>query len=164
MVNTSWIIRMNNFNRFTFTFFSMSTIKFCHAKSFRKLKALNSSISIDSHSSYMNQMTFCIIFHNRHQYIQSWLSIICVCLGNSSQIFHRIRSWFELSKMNNNIWVKLLKYRKEFFLLDSNIHFLKSYLLSSNLFPSLNPLLNWFDGAYAEISIVLINLSSKKVV
>ena len=92
MIDTSRIVRMNNFNRRAFTLFNMIAVEFCLAVAFRNQWAFNSSIAVYSHSPNMHHVTFFVVFHDRDQNIFGWLSVICVGVVDSLNALHGIRS------------------------------------------------------------------------
>lgn len=66
--------------------------------------------------------------------------------------------------MDDCIGSELLKNSKELILLDGNVNFAEVNGLSCDLFPLGDPLFDGLDGADTWVSILLVDLSSVKVV
>ena len=127
MINTSRVVRMDYFDRFAVTLVGVGTVELRHTIPFRDVKSFQSSISINSHCSDMDDMTFLIIFHHSHEDIFGGNGVIFVSIVDSFQRFHGIRGCSLFRQMNDNIWFKFCKQLEELGFLVGNVDLCKLY-------------------------------------
>lgn len=164
MINASWIIRVDYFHRLAITLIVVITVEFSHAISFRDIKTLQCAIPINSHCSNVDDMTLFIIFHDCHQDIFSWKSVILIGIVDGFQGFHWIGSCPLFSQMCNNVWFKFCKQFKELGLLMSNVDLSEFYFFPRNFLPTFYSFLNWLNRCDTWVSFFFIDFSAWKVI
>ena len=80
MVDTPRVIGVNNFNSLAFTFVCVSAVEFGHAKSFRDVRPLHGSITVNAHGPDVNEVTLLIVFHHGDQDVLGGLGVVGVGL------------------------------------------------------------------------------------
>ena len=90
VIYASRVIGVNNFNRLALTLVCVGAVEFSHAETFRDFRAFKGSISINSHSANMNEMTFSIEFHNGNENVFGGESVVGVCVVHSLDGFHGV--------------------------------------------------------------------------
>lgn len=164
MVDTPWIVGMNDFYRSTLAFINMTTVKFSHTIPLWYFQTLNCPIAIDSHCANMDNMTILIEFHDSQQDIFGRGCVIGISIINGFDRFHRVRCSLLLCKMDNNMRVKFLKFliKPVFFL--GNINFREFDLFPCYFFPPVQSLSDWFNWSDTTVAILLVNGSSGEII
>jgi hypothetical protein len=88
MIDTSWIVWMDNLYWLAFTFILMNTVYFGHAISLGDFKPSDNPVAIDPHGADMDNMAFSLELHHCQQNVQSALSVVCESVVDVRKRFH----------------------------------------------------------------------------